>query len=681
MIKKQLSTLKKIAKQPAFWLSVMTGILIIVYTLSVTQTIDFVPIDGDFQNYNPARRLLAGQIPYKDFSVYIGSGEMILNAFVLFFFGSTFAHSLLATRIISGFIMWIILTIIFKLLFNTTKAAICGSSILLILNYIQPIVLKSVFDMNFVSILTLATYPGNSARLFRGFVIFLEVAILTFIIKKIWNKNIKSLEKRVLYTTIAIGIISGGSVIWSNDYGIAGIIAISIVYAVIGIKIVIQELGNKLINLVLNIIAYIISIAVGFFLITMIVTRGHIFSYIKFTLGASSFQQWYYDRSPGNKIYSVFGIDYGMWVLLVLILALYYIYKIIRIQNKSLIRKYASLAFLCLSAFIADQMYHLLSGGMTREIAELLVLGHIVATLIYGFDKTIHLKYKELITVVLTLVTIAFIGQTGIGILYTDKSQLGKYVGKGMNGYLSENLADGILDGAKIIGDNKVFSTYATALEVYTNQFQPTGEDYIIHVLGNEQRKKYIKEFKTGNYRYATTINPEQYDWEYWTRNANWFFYRELYKDYDLVKENHYQNIWEKKKDGKSGYLDTTSHMVITKLSNGTTKLEIQCDDKTISGTADVMVKYDTNFEKSRLKTGLFKKVVYVNSVSQAQEHPKSLYYKFNFFLPGQTKESYIPIIIKDGYGQATLTAEPENKVYLTLQNAKLEGVLPDYNN
>ena len=38
-------------------------------------TIDYDIMNGDFQNYNPVRHLLAGQAPYADFTVYRGAGE------------------------------------------------------------------------------------------------------------------------------------------------------------------------------------------------------------------------------------------------------------------------------------------------------------------------------------------------------------------------------------------------------------------------------------------------------------------------------------------------------------------------------------------------------------------------------------------------------------------------------
>lgn len=47
-----------------------------IYSLRAGHYADFSPINGTFQNFNPCRRLLAGQIPYKDFTDYLGMGHL-----------------------------------------------------------------------------------------------------------------------------------------------------------------------------------------------------------------------------------------------------------------------------------------------------------------------------------------------------------------------------------------------------------------------------------------------------------------------------------------------------------------------------------------------------------------------------------------------------------------------------
>lgn len=37
---------------------------------------DFLAINGDFQNYNILRRFLDGQVPYRDFTNYLGMGVL-----------------------------------------------------------------------------------------------------------------------------------------------------------------------------------------------------------------------------------------------------------------------------------------------------------------------------------------------------------------------------------------------------------------------------------------------------------------------------------------------------------------------------------------------------------------------------------------------------------------------------
>lgn len=46
--------------------------LCLLHSLSAGRYVDFGPINGTFQNFNPVRRLLHAQIPYRDFQDYLG---------------------------------------------------------------------------------------------------------------------------------------------------------------------------------------------------------------------------------------------------------------------------------------------------------------------------------------------------------------------------------------------------------------------------------------------------------------------------------------------------------------------------------------------------------------------------------------------------------------------------------
>ena len=44
------------------------------------------------------------------------------------------------------------------------------------------------------------------------------------------------------------------------------------------------------------------------------------------------------------------------------------------------------------------------------------------------------------------------------------------------------NKANAVISSKEFLKCNKIFSTYASAVECVTKQFQPSGYDYIIHV-------------------------------------------------------------------------------------------------------------------------------------------------------------------------------------------------------
>lgn len=52
-------------------------LICLLHSLEAAHYVNFYPMNGTFQNYNPVRRLLSGQIPYKDFNTYLGLGICI----------------------------------------------------------------------------------------------------------------------------------------------------------------------------------------------------------------------------------------------------------------------------------------------------------------------------------------------------------------------------------------------------------------------------------------------------------------------------------------------------------------------------------------------------------------------------------------------------------------------------
>ena len=73
-----MQTAKQKLKRAAPWLFLLLVLagLAAVRGLAANYEIGYEIMNGDFQNYNPVRHLLAGQVPYRDFTVYLGAGEL-----------------------------------------------------------------------------------------------------------------------------------------------------------------------------------------------------------------------------------------------------------------------------------------------------------------------------------------------------------------------------------------------------------------------------------------------------------------------------------------------------------------------------------------------------------------------------------------------------------------------------
>ena len=85
--------------------------------------IDYDITNGDFQNYNPVRHLLAGQAPYAEFTVYLGAGELYGVAAILMVVGNTFARSMFAAEFLTWFCFELLVLAVCRAVLRTGRAA------------------------------------------------------------------------------------------------------------------------------------------------------------------------------------------------------------------------------------------------------------------------------------------------------------------------------------------------------------------------------------------------------------------------------------------------------------------------------------------------------------------------------------------------------------------------------
>lgn len=100
-----MQTAKQKLKRAAPWLFLLLVLagLAAVRGLAANYEIGYEIMNGDFQNYNPVRHLLAGQVPYRDFTVYLGAGELYSVGGLLLVLGNSFGRSMFATNFCTWF--------------------------------------------------------------------------------------------------------------------------------------------------------------------------------------------------------------------------------------------------------------------------------------------------------------------------------------------------------------------------------------------------------------------------------------------------------------------------------------------------------------------------------------------------------------------------------------------------
>lgn len=230
-----------------------------------------------------------------------------------------------------------------------------------------------------------------------------------------------------------------------------------------------------------------------------------------------------------------------------------------------------------------------------------------------------------------------------------------------LNGYT--RYAESLEKAKNLIGNEKVFSTYATALELTLGQFQPSGTDYIVHVLGDAQREGYINNFIQNKYKYVTTIKPSFSDYESWLKRANWFFYSELYKNYIPVMDTEYNTIWKRDSNVSFNYLAEINYK---RIDDNTYEINVVSNNKS-DIIADISLNYKSSYVLNLNRMLSFKHTVCIEDKSMANENTAGW---CNY---------YIPIFLHNGEGKIKITSSPNKCTMLNIVDAKINQLLPNY--
>ncbi len=646
-------------------------LLCLLHAVDTCYSLSFGVTDGVFQNYNVVRRLLDGQVPYRDFTLYLGLGHLFSGSFFTWLFGNNFAASQVAFGFLTLLSLCLFSVVIGKLILGRhSKIPYACTLLLLIILMKQPLFYKNAIGLSepVVTALNAALSVGSSARYVRGMIcplFLIAVYQIQCIISARVNIGRLAKEHGRTITIAATGALGGAAFIWSNDYGIGSWLCSTLVFLFV---ICIYSPGGWKRKL-REILLWLISGAAAIFVIIMLVSHGHITNWLTDTFGTGGYQSWYYGYTR-SRAYYLWNVDFSFETFLLACLCIYYLGRLYLSRKKlESCVQYASLAFLSMCGFAVVNEYYLLSSNSLTEVAYAILFLLTAYEIYHLLEQILDKKEKMAGTVVCISIiagVAAFVSSGQYRILSFARDYRGTYAEE-LGGYIGDIYKD--LKAAKeFTGDEKVFSTYASALEVMTDQFQPSGTDYIIHVLGDKSRQEYLETFREGDFRYVTTIKETYDEWEYWARSANWFFYRELYKEYHPVWSNIYQLFWEKNEVQEPYAVENWSTEIIQE-DRGKVTIRIT-GDSGFDGVADVLVRYASDRDGSLSSKLIWNQQVFVENVTSQHISQDA---HDGWALRG-IGEEYLPVTILDGSGEITLVSEPEADTVLKVEEAICQG-------
>lgn len=359
--------LRKINKET--WLFcfeiVLLLLICVMHSFSAGHYADYYPINGTFQNFNPVRRLLSGQIPYRDFQDYLGMGHLYVGSIFTALYGGDYQGSLQAFSFLTFGSCALLFLMISMAVVKRKEIAGALTNIFLIIILVEPLFYKNAISGTdeILAALEYTLGTGNSARFIRGMI--LPIACFFMYLGYIVCRRVlseKFLRYRELLLYIGVGIVAGFSFAWSNDYGVSCWLCLLIMafwiglcrqrYLLKAIKAIIITTGSSIISI---------------FIIVEMFTLGHFGQWFSGTFGTGGYQFWYYNS---DKSYYLYDIDLSYIMLIQAGLAIVYLIKLfIAKGTMTACIRYGTLALANMVCFCAVNEYKVLSGGSSREVA------------------------------------------------------------------------------------------------------------------------------------------------------------------------------------------------------------------------------------------------------------------------------------------------------------------------
>lgn len=456
--------------------------------------------NGAFQILNPLRAMAEGLFPGRDFPVFHGVGLPWLH--YPFFIG--LGGDLRASEAARQFV---------PVLLHSSAAIYLGLAIKAKVNANSGFFAGTTFFILGALVMLDIFLAGNSSLGVRSaFPIFVGIALLS-------GKP-----------SFRVGVLLSLSVFVSFEHGLSAIVAF-LGSVVITATVIALRSGDEFRAHIRSSVIVLLFALTGAIILISAGTAGALYPAISYGYqNIPSDQFWYFGVSPNQYLavgwdYFIQSPDAQRYFVLLAIAWATAIFSLLRRQE-------IALAMLFLAS------YATIGAGSQLGILEASNLIAAERASILAIIVFIAYVGKERFTIIVGALT----SLVTISLLMPKDFRLPRL----HDGYLSPYWQQHIDSVSEIVGGDSLWSIYAGLPEALLEKESPS-VPYIIHALGEKGRLDYVQEFKSKQPDFVRLDNASEWDYGDWLLKANWLFFREVFRGYDLVFTDRYASIWERR--------------------------------------------------------------------------------------------------------------------------------------
>ena len=357
--------------------------------------------------------------------------------------------------------------------------------------------------------------------------------------------------------TLYLGVCAGVLATWSNDFGYFSAVFLGLYF--------LYQYFTSTISLkqcVLHGLGFFAIACVAYLAIIYNVTGGYPLEWLAYNFQGVGENQWWYYKPYTRKIFYWYEVNkiftrefskagLGRLILMVgisvsaLLIPVLMWLAVRRRQFSLLIYSYVGLTLFS-GAFISEYLGHM-SDGYWYGILPWVALSLLC-----------FLRLPQLPSYITTWLAVLLLAH--MSVQWFDRyrvventeaklEQTHKYR-KELGSYLSINYEDyaGFLRHM-MYEYAIVVEEYSSLASVVLGKSPPVPFDSVIHALGKKNQMRYLEALKTSKPDYITTTNPAYSHWQAWSLNQNWWFYRYLFRHYQVVQTFPSQYIWQRKEE------------------------------------------------------------------------------------------------------------------------------------